>query len=90
MLWLQVRWRIATAWLINAAIRRVLTPALNYLLSLQRNNALAANGIIGKARMRLATCELCPKYRSSVCNECHCFMPLKVQIPGAKCPIGRW
>lgn len=24
------------------------------------------------------------------CKKCGCFMPLKVRIPGQKCPINKW
>ena len=24
------------------------------------------------------------------CKKCGCFMPLKVMLPGMKCPIGKW
>ena len=24
------------------------------------------------------------------CKKCGCFMPLKVNVPGAKCPVNKW
>lgn len=44
------------------------------------------------AEERIAFCEECPRYRKGVnlCRECGCFMPAKVKLPNASCPIGKW
>jgi hypothetical protein len=44
------------------------------------------------ASERLAICKDCPRIRKSsmVCKECGCFMPAKVKLPNAFCPIGKW
>ena len=40
---------------------------------------------------RLAICRDCPSFNKlRICNECKCIMPLKVKIPNAKCPLGKW
>jgi hypothetical protein len=41
---------------------------------------------------RIKTCAECPSLIKSVtiCRECNCFMKLKVKIPTAKCPLGKW
>lgn len=37
-------------------------------------------------------CESCEHFRESIkqCKKCGCFMPLKVNVPGAKCPVNKW
>lgn len=42
------------------------------------------------ASKRFTICEECDKYSSYFCKECNCFMPAKVLIPGAKCPLNKW
>ena len=44
------------------------------------------------ASERLAICKDCPRIRKSsmTCKECGCFMPAKVKLPNAFCPIGKW
>ena len=44
------------------------------------------------ASERLAICKDCPRIRktSMTCKECGCFMPAKVKLPNAFCPIGKW
>tara|TARA_R100001377_G_scaffold82176_1_gene62293 strand:+ start:79 stop:264 length:186 start_codon:yes stop_codon:yes gene_type:complete len=41
---------------------------------------------------KYAICEACNWFRSSVrqCKKCLCFMPLKVQIKGQRCPLRKW
>jgi len=41
---------------------------------------------------RFKICESCEHFRASIkqCKKCGCFMPLKVNLPGAKCPIDKW
>jgi len=40
---------------------------------------------------RIALCEACEHYMATKqCAKCFCFMPLKVKIKGAFCPIGKW
>ena len=40
---------------------------------------------------RLSICKGCPELSSwNICNKCGCVMPVKVRIPGMKCPIGKW
>jgi hypothetical protein len=50
------------------------------------------------AAARLAICEGCPQLRKktdrhglkSTCKECNCFMPEKVKLASAVCPLGKW
>ncbi len=41
---------------------------------------------------RLDICKKCPELvpKFNYCNICKCYMPLKVKIKKAKCPIGLW
>lgn len=47
------------------------------------------------AATRLAICDECPRLRKktnrhglkSTCEECNCFMPEKVKLAGAYCPL---
>jgi hypothetical protein len=44
------------------------------------------------AKERLDICKACPKYVKTThqCLECGCIMNLKVKLPNAECPIGKW
>lgn len=44
------------------------------------------------AKERLAICKECPRLRKTImqCKECGCFMPEKVKLPNAFCPLGKW
>lgn len=43
------------------------------------------------AKLRMAVCERCPALSASKrCNECGCYMPIKVYMKTAACPLGRW
>ena len=41
---------------------------------------------------RYAICEQCPSLikLTKQCKECGCFMPLKVKLINAVCPLGKW
>jgi hypothetical protein len=41
---------------------------------------------------RYAVCESCPSLLKLThqCKECGCFMKLKVKLPAATCPLGKW
>ncbi len=41
---------------------------------------------------RYSICLLCQVFAPLVklCQECHCFMPMKVRLAGAACPQGQW
>ena len=42
-------------------------------------------------RDRLAVCQGCEHYLATKqCSKCGCFMPLKVTLARAECPIGLW
>lgn len=45
-----------------------------------------------EAEQRLATCADCVHYSKATtrCGICGCFMPVKVKLPHAECPIGKW
>lgn len=43
------------------------------------------------ARARFAVCKRCPEFKAvSRCARCGCFMPVKVWITEAVCPLGHW
>lgn len=40
---------------------------------------------------RLAICLDCDQLNIwGQCRECGCVMPLKVRVPSARCPLGKW
>lgn len=43
-------------------------------------------------RERAATCNSCEHLNKtlSICKKCGCFMPAKVRLKWASCPIGKW
>jgi hypothetical protein len=44
------------------------------------------------ADARFAICKECPFYISAThqCTKCGCIMNLKVKLPNAECPEGKW
>lgn len=43
------------------------------------------------AATRLEVCEGCEHYMvTKQCSKCFCFMPAKVKLPHAFCPINKW
>lgn len=42
-------------------------------------------------KMRFGVCAKCPELtQMKTCAKCHCFMPAKVGVITAKCPLGKW
>lgn len=41
-------------------------------------------------RKRLEICQECDRRLGTRCQECGCFVSLKVAVKVAKCPIDRW
>ncbi len=43
-------------------------------------------------KVRYRTCQLCPLFDQikKLCDECGCFMPIKVQFKKNSCPLGKW
>jgi len=42
-------------------------------------------------KMRLSICKECEFYTGlEQCAQCGCFMPVKVMLPHASCPVGKW
>ena len=41
---------------------------------------------------RYDTCKSCDRFNKylKTCKECGCFMPLKVKLKNAYCPINKW
>lgn len=41
---------------------------------------------------RMTICRSCDQFRSKIaqCKQCGCFMPLKVKVFQAQCPMGKW
>jgi hypothetical protein len=44
------------------------------------------------AQSRYSVCRPCEHFNAQlkVCNRCGCFMPLKVTIARAQCPVDKW
>ena len=46
---------------------------------------------IDRAHTRIEICEQCARYSNKKwCKECDCYMPLKVILYYAKCPLEKW
>ena len=46
---------------------------------------------IPDAKARYDICRQCDSFSSlKLCNECGCFMPLKVKIKSSSCPLKKW
>lgn len=40
---------------------------------------------------RYAICQECPELMATKqCKQCGCFMPMKVKLKAASCPLGKW
>ena len=50
------------------------------------------NGLLDFAKERYNICKTCEAFNNQVkvCAECYCFMPAKVILKFAKCPIDKW
>lgn len=85
--WHLWRYRFAK-WLLARAVM----PAWTKLDAIVKAAGQAANDQHDKARLRLEVCKRCPAFDAKLqrCRDCGCFMPAKTQLPGAKCPQGRW
>jgi hypothetical protein len=55
-----------------------------------RNDAPLDNEMDLKVRYR--ACKLCPMFdqEKKICDECNCFMPIKVQFKKYSCPLNKW
>ena len=43
------------------------------------------------AKIRYAICLECDQIsKIRRCNQCKCFMPFKVRLSEAECPLGKW
>jgi hypothetical protein len=43
------------------------------------------------AKVRYAICLECDQItKIRRCSQCNCFMPFKVRLSGAECPLGKW
>jgi hypothetical protein len=44
------------------------------------------------ANTKLDICNTCENYKVKIkmCTQCHCYMPIKVNLPFVRCPIGKW
>jgi hypothetical protein len=47
---------------------------------------------VNEAQRRYDICKECDSFQKTVkiCKECNCFMPIKVNLALAKCPISKW
>ncbi len=43
------------------------------------------------AKIRYTICLECDQItKMRRCSQCKCFMPFKVRLSGAECPLGKW
>ena len=47
---------------------------------------------ISYAKKRYEICKQCTLFNNTlkICNDCKCFLPLKVRVKWVYCPIGKW
>jgi hypothetical protein len=46
---------------------------------------------IKMAEERYSTCKQCDRLNAlNICKECMCFMPFKIKITNAQCPLNKW
>lgn len=45
-----------------------------------------------KIKNKFLICKSCDKYfeDSQKCNECNCYIPMKIQFDDSKCPLNKW
>lgn len=49
------------------------------------------NESIPLAKQRYDICKSCSSFATfRFCSECGCFMPLKVRVESASCPLHKW
>jgi hypothetical protein len=55
-----------------------------------KKSAYSNDGLLSE--QRFAICSECPSLikKTSQCNECGCFMKIKVKLKEASCPLGKW
>lgn len=47
--------------------------------------------VVGSIADRIKLCQECPDLNKlRMCKHCGCFMPAKVRLKSASCPIGKW
>ena len=41
---------------------------------------------------KMGICKQCSYYNSALklCNKCNCFLPAKLRLPRAECPMHKW
>lgn len=88
------RWHLWRHHVARWLLARVVDPASTWLYDVVKSSAALANDQHDKARLRLEICKRCPVFDAGWCRRdrggCGCKMPVKVQIPEATCPQGRW
>lgn len=95
LLFIAKRWHLWRYRFAKWAIEKVVKPAWSRLDRIAGSDAVAANDMHDKARLRMEVCKRCPLLTSAqFCDRskggCGCYMPAKVQVGVAKCPQGRW
>jgi len=55
----------------------------------QKNDFIATKEL---AQFRYDMCKVCPKFQPILarCEECGCFMKVKVKLGNSVCPLGKW
>ena len=41
-------------------------------------------------KSRLSICNSCDMFKFKICKSCGCFMPAKVKLAHAECPLNKW
>jgi hypothetical protein len=39
---------------------------------------------------RQSICDSCESLKAYICDNCMCFMPLKIRFKSTSCPLGKW
>lgn len=81
------RWSARWAGRLRARLTRWAAHLARY--ELRARYRLTALGSLRKARWE--TCRSCPHLSAiDTCRKCGCYMPIKVDIEKARCPLGKW
>jgi hypothetical protein len=41
-------------------------------------------------KSRQDICDACESLKAYICDNCLCFMPIKVRLAETECPLGKW
>jgi len=84
--WAQRKRIKVAAWVLNLFIPWLYRAAKRSTVAKETAGAMSA-----RPKLRLSICQTCPHFtKIDTCDQCHCYMPAKVQFEKAKCPKGLW